>query len=118
MAEECGALVDVGLMDRDAAIALIHEAADGGLTKLGAADTLRHWRTLRCDVSAAIVRAMRGIAAAHAQLTNADDSPPHPVIERPGLTGPAIREDAPCFCACPQWCPVHGWRSPGSWPGG
>jgi hypothetical protein len=68
VAEECGALVDAGLMDRTTAIASVFAAADGGLTLLGAEDVLNQWQTVRARIADIGMAAELGIAACEAQL--------------------------------------------------
>jgi len=66
VAEEVGAAYDAGLIDRDTAVLTIYAAANGGLTLLGADDTLNRWQTLRAQWAKIRMDAELGIAAIEA----------------------------------------------------
>ncbi|GGN39741.1 hypothetical protein FHR83_006650 [Actinoplanes campanulatus] len=68
VAEECGALVDAGLMGKAEAIVRIAVASDGGLTLLGAENALDQWQTLRARIANIQMSVEMGIAACEAQL--------------------------------------------------
>ncbi|HEU4544523.1 MAG TPA: hypothetical protein VFR23_25575 [Jiangellaceae bacterium] len=61
--EECGALVDAGLMDRAEAVATVHRASGGGLTPLGAESMLSEWQTARARLADIFMTAELGMAA-------------------------------------------------------
>jgi hypothetical protein len=67
-AEECGAAVAAGLMDRAAAVGAVYAAARGGLTLLGAEEALSEWQTLRARFADLRMNAELGIATCEAQI--------------------------------------------------
>lgn len=66
--EELGAAVDAGLLDREVAVLRLVEYSDGGLTHLGAADTLVSWQTYRARMADLLVEVEMGIAACEAAI--------------------------------------------------
>lgn len=68
VAEECGVLVDAGLMPRAEAVARIQQVSDGGLTRLGAECVLDDWQNVRARLGDVLMQAEMGIAACEARL--------------------------------------------------
>jgi hypothetical protein len=73
VAEECGAMVDAGLMDRTTAIGQIYAAAAGGLTLYGAEDVLNQWQALRARLGDLQMSCELGIAAYEAAIRREQD---------------------------------------------
>jgi hypothetical protein len=62
-AEELGAGVSAGLLDRKTAAQQLMEFSDGGLTRLGAEGLIDSWQTVRARYADGMMRAEMGLAA-------------------------------------------------------
>jgi hypothetical protein len=65
--EEQGIAVEVGLVDRAAAIQRVVEFSDGGLTRFGAEGLLDNWQTTRARYADEFMRAEMALAALQAR---------------------------------------------------
>lgn len=75
--EELGAAVDAGILDWGVAVQQLTEYSDGGLTRLGSADALRRWQTMRARYADIRMSAELGIAACEAALRSVDGDRPN-----------------------------------------
>jgi hypothetical protein len=73
VAEELGAAVSAGLLDRDSAAQQLMEFSDEGLTLYGAETLIDSWQTVRARYADEMMRAEMGLAAIEAQIRRETD---------------------------------------------
>jgi hypothetical protein len=66
LAEELGAAVSAGLLDRDVAVHQLAQYSDGGLTLYGAAGLIDGWQGVRARYADLFMRTEMGLAACEA----------------------------------------------------
>lgn len=70
--EELGEQVESGTLDKDTAVQRLVEFSEGGLTKLGAEDSLANWRTRRQEYTAIFDNAQRQLNELQAAETGSE----------------------------------------------